>query len=129
MLSSCKHCRMTDANTIHIILQISVKTMFKHRKITPMVNLPHEITEVVPVSKEKDGVQRVSFVQQSCEIARSALPDPEEYTLSRLLASGEILKPLPTNILQTEPTPDFVTSLDAALTPKPSVSHETSNNQ
>lgn len=103
--------------------------MFKHRKIYPLVNLPHEINEVVALSKEKDGVQRVSFVQQSCEIARRALPDTEEYTLSRLLASGEILKPVSTNILETEPTSDFVTSLDAQLTPKPSVSHETSDNQ
>lgn len=109
--------------------------MFKHRKITPMVNPPHEISEVIPVVKEKDGVQLVSFVKQSCEISRRALPDPEEYTLSRLLASGEILKPVSTNILETEPTPDFVTSLDAKLTPKPqptpkpSVSHETSENQ
>lgn len=103
--------------------------MFKHRKITPMVNLPYELSEVVPVSKEKEGVQRVSFVKQSCEISRRALPDPAEYTLSRLLASGEILKPVPTNILQTEPTADFVSSLDAQLTPKPSVSHEKSDNK
>lgn len=102
--------------------------MFKHRKITPLVNLPHAITEVVPVTKEQDGVQRVSFVKQSCEIARRALPDPEEYTLSRLLASGEILKPVSTHILETEPTDDFVSKLDAKLTPKPSVSHETLDN-
>lgn len=103
--------------------------MFKHRKITPMVNPPYEISEVVPVTKEKDGVQRVSFVKQSCEIARRALPDPEEYILSRLLASGEILKPVSTNILDTEPTADFVTSLDTQLTPKPSVSHDTTDNK
>lgn len=103
--------------------------MFKHRRITPLVNLPHEITEVVPVSKEKDGVKHVSFVKQSCEIARRALPNPEDYTLSRLLASGEILKPVPTTILETEPTADFVSSLEAKLTPKSSVSHETSNNE
>ncbi len=102
--------------------------MFKHRKINPIVNLPYEISEVVPVSKETDGVQRVSFVRQSCEIARRALPDPEEYTLSRLLASGEVLKPVSTNILETEPTADFVSSLDSKLTPKPSVSHETLDN-
>lgn len=101
--------------------------MFKHRKITPMVNIPHAINEVVPVVKELDGVQRVSFVLQSCEISRRALPDPEEYTLSRLLASGEILKPVSTHILETEPTADFVSKLDAKLTPKPSVSHETSD--
>ena len=102
--------------------------MFKHRKINPLVNLPYEISEVVPVSKETDGVQRVSFVKQSCEITRRSLPDPADYTLSRLLASGEILKPVPTNILQTEPTSDFVSSLDAKLSPKPSVPHETSDN-
>ena len=99
--------------------------MFKNRKITPMVNPPYEISEVVPVVKEHDGVERVSFVKQSCEIARRSLPDPEEYTLSRLLASGEILKPVSTNILETEPSAEFVSSLDAKLTPKPSVSHET----
>lgn len=103
--------------------------MFKHRKIIPMVNAPYEISEVIPLVKEKDGIQRVSFVKQSCEIARHALPDPEEYTLSRLLASGEILKPVSTRLLETEPTADFVNSLDAKLTPKPSVSHETSDNQ
>lgn len=102
--------------------------MFKHRKIIPVVNIPHEINEVVPVVKEKDGVQRVSFVKQSCEIARRALPDPDEYTLSRLLASGEVLKPVSTRILDTEPTADFVSSLEAKLTPKPSVSHEISDN-
>lgn len=102
--------------------------MFKHRIIKPLVSLPHEITEVVPVTKELDGIQRVSFVHQSCEISRRALPDPEEYTLSRLLASGEILKPVSTHILETEPTADFVSKLDAKLTPKPSVSHETSDN-
>lgn len=103
--------------------------MFKHRKITPMVNPPYEISEVVPVSKEQDGVQRVSFIKRSCEISRNALPDPDDYTLSRLLASGEILKPVSTNILDTEPTSDFVSSLDAKLTPKPSVPHETSENK
>lgn len=102
--------------------------MFKHRKIRPTVNLPYEVSEVVPVSKEKDGVQRVSFVKQSCEIARRALPDPEEYTLSRLLASGTILQPVTTNILESAPTAEFVNSLDAKLTPKQSVSHETSDN-
>lgn len=102
--------------------------MFKHRKITPMVNPPYEISEVIQLTKEKDGVQRVSFVKQSCEIARRALPDPEEYTLSRLLASGEILKPVSTHILETEPTSEFVSSLDAKLTPKPSVTHQTSDN-
>lgn len=102
--------------------------MFKHRKIIPVVNLPHAINEVVPLVKEQDGVQRVSFVQQSCEISRRALPDPEEYTLSRLLASGEVLKPVSTRILETEPTADFVSSLEAKLSPKPSVSHETSDN-
>lgn len=103
--------------------------MFKHRKIIPMVNLPYEISEVVPVSKEQDGVQRVSFIKQSCEIARRALPDPDDYTLSRLLASGEILKPVSTNILDTEPTSEFVTSLDAKLTSKPSVPRETTDNK
>lgn len=102
--------------------------MFKHRKITPMVNYPHDISEVVPVSKEIDGVQRVSFVKQSCEIARRALPDPEEYTLNRLLASGEVLQPVSTRILETEPTADFVSSLDAKLSPKPSVSQGKSDN-
>lgn len=102
--------------------------MFKHRKIIPVVNLPHAITEVVPVTKQKDGVERVSFVKQSCEISRRALPDPEEYTLSRLLASGEILKPVSPSILETEPSPDFVSSLDAQLTLKPSVPHETTDN-
>lgn len=102
--------------------------MFKHRKIIPIVNPPYEIIEVTPVVKEKDGVQRVSFVKQSCEISRRALPDPEEYSLSRLLASGEILKPVSTRILESEPTADFVNSLDAHLTPKPNVSHETSDN-
>ena len=102
--------------------------MFKHRKITPLVNAPYEISEVVPVVKEQDGIQRVSFVNQSCEIARRALPDPEEYTLSRLLASGEILKPVSTHILETEPSAEFVSRLDAKLTPKPSVSNETSDN-
>ena len=99
--------------------------MFKHRKIAPMVNIPHAINEVVPVVKEKDGVKRVSFVQQSCEIARKALPNPEEYTLSRLLASGEVLTPVSTRILETEPSAEFVSSLEDKLTPKPSVSHET----
>lgn len=103
--------------------------MFKHRKIRPTVNLPYEVSEVVPVSKEKDGVQRVSFVKQSCEISRRALPIPEEYTLSRLLASGEILKPVPTNILQTEPSAEFVSSLEDKLTPKPSVPQSTSDNK
>lgn len=102
--------------------------MFKYRKIIPIVNPPYEISEVTPVVKEKDGVQRVSFVKQSCEISRRALPDPEEYTLSRLLASGEILKPVSTRILESEPTADFVNSLDAHLTPKPNVSPETSDN-
>lgn len=102
--------------------------MFKHRKITPMVNPPYEISEVVPLFKEKDGVQRVSFVKQSCEISRRALPDPDDYTLSRLLSSGEILKPVSTRLLETEPTSDFVSNLDAKLTSKPSVSHETSDN-
>ena len=102
--------------------------MFKHRKIIPTVNIPHEITEVLPLVKELDGVQRVSFVKQSCEILRRALPDPEEYTLSRLLASGEILKPVSPQILETEPTAEFISSLDAKLTPKPSVSHETTDN-
>lgn len=103
--------------------------MFKHRKITPLVNPPYEISEVIPVVKEIDGIQRVSFVKQSCEIIRRSLPDPDDYTLSRLLASGEILKPLSTHILETEPTADFVSSLDAKLTPKSSVSDEPSNNQ
>lgn len=102
--------------------------MFKHRKIIPVVNIPHSINEVVPVVKEEDGVQRVSFIKQSCEIARRSLPDPEEYTLSRLLASGEVLKPVSTRILETEPTADFVSSLDAKLSIKPSVSHETNEN-
>ena len=102
--------------------------MFKHRKIIPVVNIPHAINEVVPVVKEQDGVQRVSFVQLSCEISRRALPDPEEYTLSRLLASGEVLKPVSTQILDTEPTADFISKLDAKLTPQSSVSHITSDN-
>lgn len=102
--------------------------MFKHRKIIPIVSLPYEISEVVPVVKVQDGVQRVSFVKQSCEISRRALPDPAEYTLSRLLASGEILKPVSTQILETEPSDEFVSSLEAKLTPNPSVSHETSDN-
>lgn len=102
--------------------------MFKHRKINPIVNLPYEIMEVVPVVKVQDGVQRVSFVNQSCEITRRSLPDPEEYTLSRLLASGEILKPVSTQILEAEPSDEFVSSLEAKLTPKPSFSHETSDN-
>lgn len=91
--------------------------MFKHRIIKPIVNIPHDINEVVSVVKEKDGVQHVSFISQSCEVTQKSLPNPDDYKLSRLLASGAVLQPVSPHILDTPPTDAFISSLEAKLTP------------
>lgn len=78
--------------------------MFRFRKLNTQFAPPQPIFEDVEHHEIVNGVDVVTFVKQDCQVSALQLPNPADYKLSTLLASGVPMNVIPTDLLSETPT-------------------------
>ena len=89
--------------------------MFRFRKLNVQFAPSHSIFEDVEHHEIVNGVDVVTFVKQDCQVSASQLPNPADYKLSTLLASGVPMNVIPTDMLSDTPTSQQIDSIVGKL--------------
>lgn len=93
--------------------------MFRFRKLNVHFAPPQSIFEDVEHHEIVNGVDVVTFVKQDCQVSASQLPNPADYKLSTLLASGVPMNVIPTDMLSDTPTSQQIDSIVGKLSDTP----------
>lgn len=93
--------------------------MFRFRKLNTQFAPPQPIFEDVEHHEIVNGVDTVTYVKQDCQVSASQLPDPADYKLSTLLASGVPMNVIPTDMLSDTPTSQQIDSIVSKLSDNP----------
>lgn len=93
--------------------------MFRFRKLNTQFAPPQIIFEYVEHHEIVNGVDTVTYVQQDCQVSASQLPDPADYKLSTLLASGVPMNVIPTDMLSDTPSSQQIDTIVSKLSDNP----------
>lgn len=93
--------------------------MFRFRKLNVQFAPPQSIFEDVEHHEIVNGVDVVTFVKQDCQVSASQLPNPADYKLSTLLASGVPMNIIPTDLLSDKPTSQQIDNIVSKLPDNP----------
>lgn len=93
--------------------------MFRFRKLNVQFAPPQSIFEDVELHEIVNGVDVVTFVKQDCQVSASQLPNPADYKLSTLLASGVPMNVIPTDLLSVKPTSQQIDNIVSKLPDNP----------
>lgn len=93
--------------------------MFRFRKLNVQFAPPQSIFEDVELHEIVNGVDVVTFVKQDCQVSASQLPNPADYKLSTLLASGVPMNIIPTDLLSDKPTSQQIDNIVSKLPDNP----------
>lgn len=93
--------------------------MFRFRKLNVQFAPPQPIFEDVEHHEIVNGVDIVTFVKQDCRVSASQLPNPADYKLSTLLASGVPMNVIPTDMLSDTPTSQQIDNIVDKLSDNP----------
>lgn len=100
--------------------------MFRARKLRQLTAVPKDFNVEVPrFDVLEDGTKVQTVVSVPVSSLGKDIPNPEDYTLSKLMAAGVPLNQVSANILDSAPTESEVNSFLDSL---PSEANEDNNN-